>query len=70
MANSYKYSYMPTDECRLHVKFDAYGIESDITNIHFRNQYERIFVLIDRNKLIWGNVIGSVMWFVIGRLTG
>lgn len=70
-----RYSYMPTDECRKHItewsgSSSDYWFNSTQTNIHFHNQYGRIFVLIDRKKLIWFNVILSVMWFVIGRITG
>lgn len=65
-----KYLYMPTDECKKHIEwgYDAPYFDSTQTNIHFRNQYGRIFVLIDRKKLIWSNVILSVMWYVIGRM--
>ena len=72
MRKLHTYSYMPTDECKMHMRwgYDAPYFDSNQTNIHFRNQYGRIFVLMDRKKLIWHSVWIAVAAYVFGRITG
>lgn len=68
MAKKHTYSYMPTDECKKHMEwgYDAPYFDSTQTNIHFRNQYGRIFVLIDRKKLIRNTVLIAVAAYIFG----
>lgn len=63
-----KYCYMPTDECKKHMEwgYDAPYFDSTQTNIQFRNQYGRIFVLTDRKKLIRNTVLIAMAAYIFG----
>ena len=63
-----KYSYMIIKDQKPYVKFDFYGIESDLDHMIFRDRYDNEFVFMRRRNIIKFCVTLSVICFILGKL--